>query len=211
MSLELFVLGNFAVNSYLIHDASTKKCIIIDPGQEPFPVIQYIENHQLQPLFVVNTHGHIDHIEGNGELCDHFSIQVMIGEGDAPMLTDPKKNLSHFHGTPVYSPAAGGILHDGDQLDIGESKIRIMETPGHSPGSISLLFDDSIICGDVLFSGSIGRTDFPGASYDTLMRTLHEKLLKLPDDTVVYPGHGPKTTIADERANNPFLQNTIQF
>ena len=96
-------------------------------------------------------------------------------------------------------------------MDIGESKIRIMETPGHSPGSISLLFADSIICGDVLFSGSIGRTDFPGASYDTLMRTLHEKLLKLPDDTVVYPGHGPKTTIAVERANNPFLQNTIQF
>jgi glyoxylase-like metal-dependent hydrolase (beta-lactamase superfamily II) len=164
-----------------------------------------MDENNLQLKLIVNTHAHIDHIEANSDLKEKTSALLCIHSADADMLVNPQKNLSFFIGSPVSSPASDRLLSDGDVLEFGTLRLRIIHTPGHSPGSICLLDDERIFTGDLLFAGGIGRYDFPGSSYETLMDSLW-KVMELDDDLVVYPGHGPKTTIGEERRTNPFLQ-----
>jgi len=199
----------FAENTYVVYRPGRAEALIVDPGFEPNKVLRLLEREQLTPAAILNTHGHVDHIAGNDFLKNHFpTIPIIIGRGDAPMLTDPMLNLSGVFGMPIVSPPADQLLDEGDRLDLAGFDFRILEIPGHSPGHIVFVFEDDgktiVLGGDVLFAGSIGQTDFPGGSTEQLVGGIRRKLWPLPDDTLVYPGHGPDTTIGEEKRSNPF-------
>lgn len=198
-------VGPLQSNCYLLFDDQTQDAVVIDPGAEGPRIEAAIRERGLTPLMVLNTHGHGDHIAANGYIKEAFGAPLLIHRGDAPMLTDPEKNLSGFMGTPITSPAADRELSVGDSLEFGERAIRLYHTPGHSPGGVSFHIENLLFTGDALFKQSVGRSDLPGASHETLIAAIRDQLMVLPDDTIVYPGHGPSTTIGDERRNNPFL------
>ena len=164
-----------------------------------------MDSHQLEIKLIVNTHAHIDHINANSELKERTQALLYIHSAGKGILTDPQRNLSSFLGAPFSSVPADELLADGDVLEVGDLRLQVIHTPGHSPDSICLAGDGYVFSGDLLFAGSIGRYDFPGSSYPALMKSL-EKVMELDDSTIVYPGHGPETTIGDERRTNPFLQ-----
>jgi glyoxylase-like metal-dependent hydrolase (beta-lactamase superfamily II) len=203
--IEILELGPFFVNCYIVGDAETKEGFIIDPGYDPERIISFVEGLGLKIGTIAITHGHADHIAALDEIRRHFGARVLIGEKDAPMLGDPEANLSEFAGERFVTGGADRLLKEGDTVAAGKYTFKVLETPGHSPGSISLYGHGAVFTGDALFLGSIGRTDFPGSSYETLIESIHEKLLTLPDDTIVYSGHGTDTTIGQERDFNPFL------
>ena len=192
-------------NCYVLGCEETGSALVIDPGGDDARIMRVVNEDEFQLKFIVNTHGHVDHIAANEELKAETSAQLCIHSADADMLEDPQKNLSSFVGTPVISPEADRILAHGDILEVGKFSLEVIHTPGHSQGSICLLADDCIFTGDLLFAGGIGRYDFPGSSYDKLMDSL-KKVMTLDDGLVVYSGHGPETTIGHERRTNPFLQ-----
>ena len=205
-----FTFNPFQENTYVLHD-DTKACIIIDPGcytqLEKDQLVQHIEQNDLKPVRLINTHCHIDHVFGNKFIAEKYDLTLEIHEGEVPVLNMllPTANM---YGVPVEpSPAAGNYLKEGDFLTFGESQMKILFTPGHSPASISFYSeaDKFVIAGDVLFRGSIGRTDLMGGDFDTLIKSIKTQLFPLGDDVVVYSGHGPETTIGYEKANNPFL------
>ena len=191
-------------NCYILECEETRAAMVIDPGSEAARILSVINNHSLQPELIVNTHAHIDHIAANSDMKEKTSASLCIHSADADILVDPQKNLSFFIGTPVSSPAPDRLLENDDILYAGTLHLKVMHTPGHSPGSICLLGDRCIFTGDLLFAGGIGRYDFPGSSYTTLMDSLR-KVIALDDDLIVHPGHGPETTIGNERRTNPFL------
>lgn len=205
MIIQTLPVGPMAANCYILECENTRSAIVIDPGDEAARILDVVNEHNLQIKFIVNTHAHIDHIAANSELKEKTSALLCIHSSGADILVDPQKNLSFFIGIPASSPEPDKILEDGDILEVGTLRLRVMHTPGHSPDSICLLADECIFTGDLLFAGGIGRYDFPGSSYMTLMSSLR-KVMKLDDDLIVYPGHGPGTTIGEERRANPFLQ-----
>jgi len=205
--LRRFVVGAFDTNCYLAADPTSLEALIIDPGGDPHAVAEAVRSEGFTARGIVNTHAHADHTAANDALRGQFGCPVMIHELDAPALTDPEANLSAFagHAELAVSPA-DRLLKDGDEIRIGELVFQVMHTPGHTPGGICLLMDRVLLSGDTLFAGGIGRTDFPGGSYERLIESIHSRLFVLPDDTAVYPGHGPETTIGNERGTNPWLQ-----
>ena len=156
---------------------------------------------------IVNTHGHVDHIVANRALKKRTGAEILIHRADGEMLIDARKNFSSMLAVPVTSPPADRLLEGGDVIQVGDLELKVAFTPGHSPGGISLLGDGMVFTGDTLFAGSIGRWDFPGASYNLLLASVRNKLLVLDDETVVYPGHGPATTIGEEKRYNPFFSS----
>lgn len=209
LRLHTIVSAPFDENSYVIGSPDRDEVIVVDPGFQPELILEYLNDGNLSPVAILNTHGHVDHIAGNTAMKQAFrGLPIIIGHGDAAMLTDADLNLSGPYGLPIISPAADQLLHDGDAIELAGLRFEVLEIPGHSPGHIVLVWRGRptvVIGGDVLFRGSIGRTDFPGGSYDQLKSGIHAKLWPLPDDTVVYPGHGPTTTIGHEKRTNPFL------
>jgi len=209
MHIETFVLGDFQTNCYCVRaDSDKKDCILIDAGLHPFAMIQHLQNHHIVPAAVVLTHGHIDHIGGLEQVRRHWpSTQVYIHKTDAAMLADPNENLSALAGTIFQARPAERML-DGDiEIQIAGLRFDVFHTPGHTPGGVCL-YDASepiAFVGDTLFAGSIGRSDFPGGDYEQLIQSIKTKLLVLPDTTKIYPGHGPATTIGNEKRHNPFL------
>lgn len=199
-------VGELQSNCYLILHNEQKHCVIVDPGADPQFIIKKIDETGCKPVLLINTHGHVDHIGGNKVIKEHYQIPLAIHTSDAQMLVDPEANLSSFIQLAVTSPPADILLNDGDTLDFADTKIEVRHTPGHSPGGISLLIENHLITGDALFLGTIGRTDLPGCSHETLIEAIKSKILSLPDDVIVYPGHGPTTTVGEERQNNPYLQ-----
>lgn len=204
MTVQMLTVGPMQANCYILECEETRSAAVIDPGDEAERIISVINDRELQLEFIINTHGHVDHIVANAELKENTSAPLCIHSADADMLVNPQKNLSFFIGVPVSSPESDRLLANGDILEIGTIRLKIMHTPGHSPGSICLLSGDCVFTGDLLFAGGIGRYDFPGSSYEKLADSLR-KIMTLDDDLVVYPGHGPATTIGDERKTNPFL------
>jgi len=207
----MFTVGMISTNCYLVGCTETKEALVIDPGfdtkVEAEKILAEAKKHGLKIKHIINTHGHPDHTSGNKILKELTGAQILIHEYDAPKLADTSRNLLTFFGLRSTSPPADKTLHEGDIIQVGTIKLKVLHTPGHSRGGISLLGDDFVFTGDTLFAGSIGRYDFPDASYKELMHSIREKLAPLPDHMKVYPGHGPPTTIEQEKRYNPFLQN----
>lgn len=201
----------FQENTYLIYD-DTKECIVIDPGcldqAEKVELAGTIERLKLRPVRLINTHCHLDHIFGNRFVAEKYNLSLEIHSGEIPVLERaPQAAMMYGIPYPELSPAPGGFIEEGDTIEFGNSQLKAILTPGHSPASLSFFCEahNFLVAGDVLFYGSIGRTDLPGGDYDMLIESITDKLLPLGDDVIVYSGHGPSTTIGFERKNNPFL------
>ena len=210
MKVNTIILGAYETNCYILRDSETAKdCLIIDVGLEPGRLIDFLRQKKLNPVAAVLTHGHIDHIAGIAALRAEFGdIKVYIHKLDAKMLTEAKSNLSAMTGGQFSTEPANFSLEQESIIEQAGIKLRVLHTPGHTPGGICLYSKDEriVFTDDTLFAGSIGRTDFPGGGMSQLVQSITEKLFTLPDETKVYPGHGPVTTIAQEKAHNPFLR-----
>jgi glyoxylase-like metal-dependent hydrolase (beta-lactamase superfamily II) len=197
-----------AVNCYIVGCEETNEVAVIDPGGNARGILRVLESNGLKAVYIINTHGHIDHIGANRAIKDATGAKVLIHKNDAKMLTNAVSNFYFMMGRQVTSPPAEQFIDEGDIIKIGNTvELKVIHTPGHSPGGICLMTDNIIFSGDTLFYGSIGRTDFPGGSYRDLISNIKNKLLCYDDDVVVYPGHGPATTIGFERKRNPFLRD----
>jgi hydroxyacylglutathione hydrolase len=199
----------FEENTYVVWLPGRSDAVVIDPGLEPDAILAFLEAQKLQPAALLNTHGHADHIGGNETLKQAFpAAPLLIGCNEAHLLTDAEANLSAPFGMPIVSPPADTLLNEGDVIEFAGLRFEVLEIPGHSPGHIVLVLRGTptiVFGGDVLFRGSVGRTDFPGGSAERLFSGIRTKLFTLPDDTVVYPGHGPVTTVGHEKRTNPFV------
>ncbi|MBX7104664.1 MAG: MBL fold metallo-hydrolase [Gemmataceae bacterium] len=199
----------FGENTYVLWRPGRTDCLVVDPGFEPELILEALKEEGLTPAAILNTHGHSDHIAGNEAMKQWYpAAPLLIGAGDAAMLTDPMLNLSGFFGDPIVSPPADRLLNEGEVFEAAGFALEILEIPGHSPGHIVFVLRDpegvDVIGGDVLFAGSIGRTDFPGGSLPRLLSGIRTKLWPMPDTTRVFPGHGPPTTVGEEKRSNPF-------
>lgn len=203
MEYQSFIVGDIMTNCYLLW--SEKEAGVIDPGGPVSQVIEFIKQHGLVLKWIVNTHGHADHIVGNGALRNEFGAPILIQERDREMLLEPTANLSVFMGKGITSPDADKLLKEGDLLRLGSEVLQVIETPGHTPGGISLVTTGLLFSGDTLFFESIGRTDLPGGNHEQLLQSIRKKLMVLPPETIVLPGHGESTTIEHESQFNPFL------
>jgi len=210
MKIDRLMLGEYQTNCYILRTTEdVGQCLIVDAGLGAEELIAFLGEREIRPVAVVLTHGHIDHIAGVGLLRESYQgLKVLIHELDAEMLSQPAANLSGLMGRPFAAEPADILLKDGEWIEQAGVKLQVFHTPGHSPGGICLYSseDGIVFTDDALFAESIGRTDFPGGSMSRLLGSIREKLWVLPDETVVYPGHGPSTTIAREKAQNPFLQ-----
>ena len=210
ITIKLFSFNPFSENTYILSDESGE-CVIIDPGcyssEEEQELKSYIENNQLRPVKLLNTHCHVDHVFGNLFVAETWKLGLEMHREDLPLLASFPKvcQMYGFPGGPQPEPAV--FLEEGDQVKFGNSVLEILFTPGHAPGHIVFYHagQQFLIGGDVLFQGSIGRTDLPGGNFETLEKSIREKLYTLPDAVTVYPGHGPSTTIGWEKKSNPFV------
>ncbi|MBI5059495.1 MBL fold metallo-hydrolase [candidate division KSB1 bacterium] len=201
------VVGDFQINTILVWCERTRKAAIFDPGGDSPGTIKLVESERLEPIYLINTHGHLDHIAENAVIKAAFAgLPLLIHAADRAMLTDPHKNLSAFVGGSVISPDADRTITDGEILPLGEESLTAYHVPGHSPGSLVFYSSGILIGGDTLFQGGVGRTDFPGSSDEQLYAHIRSKIYTLPEDTIVYPGHGPTTTVGIERRTNPFVR-----
>jgi glyoxylase-like metal-dependent hydrolase (beta-lactamase superfamily II) len=201
-----FQLGNLGANCFLLYCEKSLEAAVIDPGGDPFEVLTVIAREKLTVKYIINTHGHADHIAGNQKLKQATGGAILIHAADAEMLTNARHNLSMYIGNSIQFEPADLLLKDGDVISFGSVELKVIHTPGHTPGGICLLANGVLFSGDTLFYESIGRTDFPGGSSSALIQSIKEKLLGMPDTTKVLPGHGPDTSIGWERKMNPFIQ-----
>ncbi len=198
------VVGRLQTNCYILQ--SGKEAIVIDAGDEADRIRRFLTDMGTKPKMIIATHTHFDHVLGVQGLRAETSAPFLIHKDDLPMLESMQTRVQQIMGFKVPPPPkVDSYLKEGDQLTLGDETIRVIHTPGHSPGSISLAGKSYVFTGDALFNKSIGRTDLPGGDYETLIRSIKKKLFELSDNTIVYPGHGPETTIGDEKLANPFV------
>ena len=203
--IKTIVTGPFQENSYLLTDKLSKKCVLIDPGDEAQKIINYINEKHIIPIAIINTHAHLDHIGAISEIKAVYSIPFYLHIEEKPILDSYLVSCRMFGMKPAESPSVDEWLNASGELLIEPFKFLIIETPGHTPGGCSFLIDDIIFVGDTLFQGSIGRTDLPGGDRKILDKSLIKLINKLNPKTTVYSGHGPSTSIGFEKINNPFL------
>ena len=206
----------FQENSYIAFLEGSSEAIVVDPGLEPDKIFEALEEHGLTVAAILCTHGHSDHIAGNGAMKERWpEAPLVIGTGDAYKLTDPAANLSAGYGVDLISPKADRTVDEGEVLNYAGLELKVLDTPGHSAGHVVFVARQlepvQVFGGDVLFAGSIGRTDFPDGSFEDLKQSIHEKLFPLPADTIVLPGHGPPTTIGAEKSGNPYVGLNSRF
>ena len=204
----------FEENAFIAQVEGKTECVIIDPGLEPGKIIAYLDENGLVPAAILNTHGHSDHIGGNAALKTRWpDCPLVIGAADADKLTDPAKNLSAAFGAGLVSPPADVVVNDKDTYSAAGLDFLVREIPGHTAGHVVFIWGDPepklVFVGDVIFSGSIGRTDFPDGDHEQLLKGIREILFALPDDTTLFPGHGPATKVGQEKLDNPFVGEQV--
>jgi glyoxylase-like metal-dependent hydrolase (beta-lactamase superfamily II) len=205
MNVQTVVVGPLETNCYLVACEETRECAIIDPGSEPDRIFLEVSDLGVKPVVLLNTHGHLDHIGANRDMKDHYGLPLLIHAADKHMLDSSQNNELRFWLNAKDSPPADDFLEEGREVRVGRSVLRVLHTPGHSPGSVCLLGDGFLLTGDTLFFEGVGRTDLPGGSARQLEESIRNKILTLPDGLDVLPGHGPRTTVGQERNNNPFI------
>ncbi|MGI8892988.1 MAG: MBL fold metallo-hydrolase [Bacteroidia bacterium] len=207
-----FTFNPFQENTYVLYD-DTRDCLIIDPGcydpEEKLELTDFIRQEKLKPVKLLNTHCHIDHVLGNKYVAETWGLDLIIHRFEIELLEAVQEYGANWGIFAEKSPTPASFIDEGDYIEFGNSRLEVIFTPGHSPGSVcfSSPKDKFSISGDVLFYQSIGRTDLPGGDYDTLINSIRQKMFALPDETKIYPGHGPATTIGAEKKSNPFLKN----
>ena len=206
LKVKVIVVGMVQTNCYVLSNVKTKKAVVVDPGDQANLIFEYLRNEELELESIILTHGHFDHITGAAAVAGEFGVKIYLHEKDRDTLTDTQMNASWMIGHPM-TYTADIFVKDEQELEIAGFKIRVLFTPGHTPGGCCYYFpyEDVVFTGDSLFCGSIGRTDFKGGSMSDLVRSVKEKLMSLPDKTAVYPGHNESSTIENERMFNPYL------
>lgn len=212
METKTFTVGPFSTNCYVVGCKETREAVIIDPGfdkaSEAEKALNYIDKNYAELKLIIDTHGHPDHICGNGPVKNKFNVDIAIHQSDAHLLADLSNQIGQIPGFHNVSPLPDILLRDGGTIEFGKETLGVIGTPGHTRGSICLIGKEEIFTGDTLFMGSIGRTDFPESSQEEMKESL-KKLKTLPDTLTVYPGHGPSTRLGDEKQCNPFLTELL--
>jgi glyoxylase-like metal-dependent hydrolase (beta-lactamase superfamily II) len=210
LQIQTIVSLPFEENTYIVWRDDQREALVIDPGLDPEAILAFLDEQSLTVAAILNTHGHADHIAGNEAMKQRFpDAPLIIGVNDAAMLRDADLNLSAKFGLPILSPAADRTVMEGDLLELAGIRLEVYDIPGHSPGHVVFVVREEppvVFGGDVLFRGSIGRTDFPAGSFDQLAEGIRKNLYTLPDDSVIYPGHGPVTKVGFEKRTNPFVK-----
>ena len=202
-------VGPLQVNCFLVACRKTRDAMVVDPGDDGNRILQLADKEGLKISKVVNTHCHFDHIGANRRLIEATGAELMLHAADLPLLPQARNHAEAFGLTVEPSPEPDRLLDQGDTFEVGELTFKVFHVPGHSPGGICLLSEGHLFVGDVLFAGSIGRTDLPGGDFDALVEGVREQLFNLPNETIVHPGHGPDTTIGQERRMNPFVGDGV--
>ncbi len=202
MDINSLTVSMFATNCYIVSCPDTREALIIDPGAEGKSIIALVDRLGLKVKYIINTHAHVDHIGANGKLKQEYSVPILLNRKDLELYQNPGFGLKLIL---KKQPFPDQFLAEGDEVSFGNLKLQVLETPGHTEGGICLLGSGAVFCGDTLFAGSIGRTDLAGGTYESLIESIESKLLTLPPETKVYPGHGPATTVKAEASGNPFL------
>jgi glyoxylase-like metal-dependent hydrolase (beta-lactamase superfamily II) len=210
LNIQAIVSMPFAENTYVVWRPNSTDALVIDPGLQPDLIVDFLQEKSLTATAILNTHGHADHIAGNAAMKEAFpQAPLLIGANEVTFLTDTEANLSAPFGMPITSPPADRLVHEGEVIDYAGILLEVVDVPGHSPGHVVYIFRNEpvrVFGGDVLFQLGIGRDDFPYSDGKLLRSGIRSKLLTLPDDTVIYPGHGPTTTVGQEKRFNPFVR-----
>lgn len=209
--IDSITVGPFGVNCYVIVNSQTQDCWLIDPGAEAEEITHWLQKKNLHPKTIIVTHGHGDHIGAVSELMKTYNSEFWCGEFEEEMLYNPLLNFSSHFGTPIVAPKSTRLLTHDEIIPFGFTSFQILNAPGHTVGEILLYSEGVLVCGDVLFAGSVGRTDLPGGNSKQLWNSIKNYVLPLPLHTVILPGHGPISDINRERNENPFLQNDGQL
>ncbi|SES73418.1 Glyoxylase, beta-lactamase superfamily II [Natronincola peptidivorans] len=206
MFLEKVIAGVYGANCYVIADEKTNEAAVIDPGGDADKIMEVLQKNELDLRYILLTHGHGDHIGGVQELKEKTNAPVYVHKGDLNLLQDKNKNYSALMGGPVIEMTADSFLEDGSVLTLGDLKLKIIHTPGHTRGGVCIHVNNNVFTGDTLFANSIGRTDLVGGDFDIIIQSIKEKLFTLDDDSIVFPGHGPASSIGIEKTTNPFIK-----
>ncbi len=205
MIIKNVVVGPLEVNCFILVCEDTKEAAIVDPGGDEDEIIKAVETDALNPRFIINTHAHFDHVGAVKKIQEHFKIDFFLHKEDQFLIENLDEQSTAFGLDRVPKPEVNKSVKDGDKISLGQNVIQVIHTPGHTPGGVCYYVDNSIFVGDTMFAGSVGRTDFPFSSHDALIKSIKEKLFPLGDGVIVYTGHGPSTTIGNEKRYNPFL------
>ncbi len=205
MIIKELVVGPLMANCFICGCSKTKEAVVIDPGGDADTILLSLADSKLKVKYIINTHGHFDHVSANGKMKAATGADILIHPLDAPMLEKLSSNAAFFGVSVENSPPCDQTLEEGDTVSFGDITLKIIHTPGHTPGGISLYTNGIVFVGDTLFAGSIGRTDFPGGDFNTLISSIKTKLFNMEDDIRVFSGHGPETSIGVEKRHNPFV------